>query len=156
MRYPVHLEGLSGHRIEVELQGALKGARLLVDGRPAPQGGKRNQYILRGADGRDSIAELKTSFLDPVPQVLWGGKKIAVAEALKWYQWIWCGLPILLVVSGGAIGGAIGGLGVGLNVRIVRSDMNGAMRYALTALISVAAVVTYVVLVRLCLMAIHR
>ena len=75
MRYPANLEGLSGHKVEVELPGALKGAELLIDGRPAPKGSKRNQYILRGADGHDSIAELKTTFLDPAPHILWSGKR---------------------------------------------------------------------------------
>ena len=76
MRYQVNLDGLSGHKIEVELPSALRGARVLVDGQPAAKGSKRGQYLLRGADGRDSVVELKSSFLDPVPQVLWAGKKI--------------------------------------------------------------------------------
>ena len=149
MRYQVNLEGISKHRIEVETPGALRGPRVLTDGQPAPKGKKRGQYLLRCDDGRESVAELKGFFLDPVPQVLWAGKKITLAEPLKWYQWIWSAVPIVLVFLGGAIGGAIGFVGTTLNVQILRSDMNGLLRYGGTALISVGAFVTYTVLVLL-------
>jgi hypothetical protein len=152
----VNLEGLSGHKVEVELQGAFHAPRILVDGQPAAKGSKRGQYMLPGTDGHESAVELKTSFLDPVPHVLWAGKKITLADALKWYQWIWCAFPVLLLFVGGAIGGALGGLGVTLNVRIMRSDMSGVLRYAITALISVAALGIYLVVAVLFLSAIHK
>ncbi len=145
MRYPVNLAGISGHRIEVELAGAFRGPRILVDGQPAPKGKKRGQFLLRGNDGRESVAELKTILVDPVPQVLWNGGKITLAEPLEWYQWVWSAVPIILVFLGGAIGGAVGFVGATLNVQILRSDMSGLLRYGGTALISVGAFVTYAV-----------
>jgi hypothetical protein len=118
----------------------------LVDGQPAAKGKKRGQFLLRGADGRDSIVELKGFFLDPVPKVVFAGKQIALAKPLEWYHWTWSAVPIILVLLGGAIGGAIGFVGTSLNVQILRSDMSGALRYGGTALVSVGAFVTYAVL----------
>lgn len=156
MRYQVNLQGISGHKIEVEPQDVFHAARVLVDGRPAVKGGKRGQFMVPGADGHNTVVELKSTFLDPIPQVLWAGQKIPLAPPLKWYQWIWCGLPILLLFAGGAIGGAVGGIGVTLNVRIVRSEMNAVMRYAITALVSLAALVTYLTVAKLFLSLLGR
>ena len=154
MRYLVNLPELPGRRIEVE-PGIFSTARLLVDGQPAPKGPKRGQFSLRGADGRDTPVVLKTSFLDPVPQVLCAGRTIRLVEPLTWYQWIWTGIPILLIFRGGALGGALGGAATVFNIRILRSDMTGLLRYTLAGLLSVGAVGAYIFLAALFLSAVH-
>jgi hypothetical protein len=145
MRYPVQLEGISAPKIEVETPSAFQGAKVLINGQPAPKGKKRGEYLLRRDDGRESTIQLKSFFLDPVPQVVWAGNTIRLAEALTWYQWAWSAVPIILVFLGGAIGGAVGSIGVTLNVQILRSEMSGVLRYGGTALISIGAFVTYAV-----------
>ena len=154
MRYQVNLVGLSDRKIEVE-STIFGSAGLFVDGLPAPKGGKRAQFLVRGTDGRDSTVEFKRTFFDPVPQLLWAGQTIRLEEPLAWYQWLWVGIPLLLVFVGGAIGGFLGAIAVTLNVRILRSNMNGILRYATTAIVSVTAGGMYVVIARAFLSAIH-
>ena len=104
MRYPVNIPELPGCRIEVELPGVFSSATVLVDGQPATKALKRGQFFVRATDGRESLLALKTSFLDPVPQVLWAGRTIQLVEPLAWYQWLWTGIPLVLALLGGAIG----------------------------------------------------
>jgi hypothetical protein len=155
MRYQLNLVGLSDRRVEVEAS-VFGGARLLVDGQPAPKGPKRSQFLVRGTDGRDSVVELKTIVPDPVPQVLWAGQTIRLEEPLKWNQWLWVGVPLLLVFLGGAIGGLVGAVAVTLNGRIVRSNLSGILRYAATAFVSVVACGMCLAIARAFLSAIHN
>jgi hypothetical protein len=155
MRYQVNLVGVSDRKVEVE-SSVFGGAKLLVDGQPAPKGPKRSQFLVRGTDGHDSVVELKTSLPDPVPQVLWAGQTIRLEEPLKWYQWLWVGVPILLLFLGGAIGALVGAVAVTLNVRILRSSMSAIIRYAATAFVSVAACGMYLAIARTFLSAIHN
>ena len=155
MRYPVNIPELPGRRIEVELPGVFSSATVLVDGQPATKALKRGQFFVRATDGRESLLALKTSFLDPVPQVLWAGRTIQLVEPLAWYQWLWTGIPLVLALLGGAIGGALGGVAMVFNIRILRSDRSGVLRYALTALLSVGALGAYVFVASMFLSAVH-
>lgn len=155
MRYPVNIPELPGRRIEVEHPGVFSSATVLVDGQPATKALKRGQFFVRATDGRESLLALKTSFLDPVPQVLWAGRTIQLVEPLAWYQWLWTGIPLVLALLGGAIGGALGGVAMVFNIRILRSDRSGILRYALTALLSVGALGAYVFFASMFLSAVH-
>jgi len=155
VRYPGNIPELPGRRIEVELPGVFSSATVLVDGQPATKALKRGQFFVRATDGRESLLALKTSFLDPVPQVLWAGRTIQLVEPLAWYQWLWTGIPLVLALLGGAIGGALGGVAMVFNIRILRSDRSGVLRYALTALLSVGALGAYVFVASMFLSAVH-
>jgi len=155
VRYPVNIPELPGRRIEVEHPGVFSSATVLVDGQPATKALKRGQFFVRATDGRESLLALKTSFLDPVPQVLWAGRTIQLVEPLAWYQWLWTGIPLVLALLGGAIGGALGGVAMVFNIRILRSDRSGVLRYALTALLSVGALGAYVFVASMFLSAVH-
>jgi hypothetical protein len=154
MLYQVNLAGLSDRKIEVQ-SSFFGSAKLLVDGQPAPKGTKRSQFLVRDTGGRDAIVELKTVVPDPVPQVLWAGQTIRLEKPLQWYQWLWVGVPLLLLFLGGAIGGLVGAIAVTLNVRILRSNMSGILRYVTTAFVSVAACGMYLVIARTFLSVIH-
>lgn len=147
MEYPVRIAGFEGRQIVVKSGGLFSGAKLLVDGQPAPKGEKRGELLLRRNDGTDVPAQLRmTNFLDPVPVVVINGEQIHVVEPLKWYEWVWAGSPILLVFAGGLLGGLTGGVAAVVNGRILRSQTNTALKYAITGLISFSAVITYLVL----------
>ena len=154
MRYPLNLPELPGRKIELELPGIFSGARILVDGQPAAKGPKRRQFLIRGSDAGDSVITLKPS-LDPIPKVLWAGRTINVVKPLTWYQWVWIGVPLLLVVRGGALGGALGGAAMILNARILRSEMGVMPRYGFTAILTLGAVGAYIFLASLLVSAIH-
>lgn len=146
MQHLLNLPGFEGRQLVLEEAGWLSGAKLLLDGRAAPKGAKRGEYLLRRNDGRDAVAQLKGVFLDPVPYLLLEGRTIRVAEPLQWYQWVWAGMPLVLVAAGGCIGGVCGALAVGLNVRIFRMKMNPVLQFLLTGAISGVALIIVLIL----------
>jgi len=56
------------------------------------------------------------------------------------------GLPLALIAVGGAIGGACGGAAWAVNQQVFRKTENPVLKYVWTGLISLAAVVAYVVI----------
>ncbi len=59
------------------------------------------------------------------------------------HEHIIAGLPIALVLIGGAIGGACGGCAYSINSAILKNDWPPSHRYLLTTLVSLGAVVMY-------------
>jgi hypothetical protein len=81
--------------------------------------------LLQRNDGRQIVAKWKPRLLGlDVPQLIVDDKVIDIVEPLKWYQWVWVGLPILLVFIGGALGGLIGAIGAIINAKVFRTEMN--------------------------------
>lgn len=144
MRYPLVVPGFENQSLEVDVDVWWSGARLFVDGQPAPKGAKRGQLRLRRDDGSEALATLKLSNpLDPIPQVVIDGQVFQIAEPLKWYELVWGGIPFLLVFVGGLIGGLFGGFGALINSRLFRTNWIPALKYAATALVTVLAVLGY-------------
>ena len=148
MSYKVSIEGFEGQDIEVKTSFWL-GPKLVVNGVPAPKGSKRGEMLLQRNDGRQVIARWKPQFMGlDVPQLIVDDKVINLVEPLKWYQGIWGGLPIVLVFVfiGGALGalGTIAGIiGFTINTKIFRTGMNSVLKYVITGVVSVLAVVAY-------------
>lgn len=63
---------------------------------------------------------------------------------LSTHEYIYAGLPIILVAIGGAIGGAAGGCAFVYNVKIFQREMAAPKKYLLSALVSLGACVAYV------------
>ena len=74
---------------------------------------------------------------------------------LAWYEHVWIALPIALLGVGGAIGGACGGAAWAINKTVFKKTENLALRYVWTGLISVSAVVVYLVLAMFSLSLFH-
>jgi hypothetical protein len=137
MRYPVRLEGFEGQTIEIQPGGLFSGPKVLVNRQPAPKGSKRLEAILRRSDGTNVVVTLKQrAFGLDVPQLVVDGKTIQFVRPLTWYVWVWSALPLLLVFAGGALGGIFGFFGLTMNAKIFRSQMNGLVKFVLTAIIS--------------------
>ena len=147
MQYPVQIEGFEDQSIEVKAPSLLSGPKLLVDGQPAPKGPKRNQMLLRQSDGTEKVASWQPRFggMD-VPDLVVDGQTITVVDSLKWYDWIWCALPMALIFVGGLIGAFVGFAGFFINSKLFRSSLNGAAKYLAGGAVSLAAVITYVIL----------
>jgi hypothetical protein len=141
MLYPVTIPALAGRFVAFDT-GGLGKSTLVVDGTRYPSV-KKTFTVPR--PGQSPLAvKVKGRFFDPVPNLEVDGSIVEIAPALSWYQYAWCALPLILVALGGAIGGAIGGLAMGVNVSIFRSSNAALAKYALTALVAVAAVVGYI------------
>ena len=73
-----------------------------------------------------------------------------------WYHYIWIGWPLIMVALGGAIGGGLGGAAAAINYKVFQKTQNPVLRYVWTGLISVAAIVAYVVCATMIYALIHR
>jgi hypothetical protein len=146
MGYTANIEGFEGQNIEVNV-GFWSRAKLLVNGVPAQKGRKRGEMVLQRNDGRQVTAAWKPQFLGlDVPQLTLDGKTISFVKPLKWYQWAWGGWPVVLIFIGGGVLGAIAGItGFKINAKVFRSGMSPIMKYAVSAAVSVLAVVAYFV-----------
>lgn len=143
MSYLANIEGFEGQKIETRVS-FWTGAKLFVNGVPAPRGLRRGEMILQRNDGRQVYARWKPQILGlDVPQLIIDGKTINFADPLKWYQWVWSALPILLVFFGGLLGGVAGVVAFSINTGIFRSTMNGTVKYVVTGVVSILAVVIY-------------
>lgn len=147
MKYSVPVEGFAENQVVIETPGVFSGAKLLLNGQPAPKGEKRGQFVLRRDDGTEVTAKFKGMFLDSIPQVVIDDNEvIKVVEPLKWYQWLWAGLPILLIFMGGFIGAIFGVIATSFSARVYRSDMVPAAQYLVVGFITVVAVVLYFII----------
>ena len=81
------------------------------------------------------------------PQLVVDGKTIPFVEPLKGYQLLWSVWPLLLVFVGGALGGMLGGVAAAINIKLLRTDIQGVLKYMLIGSISVFTIVVYLVLV---------
>ena len=144
---PVYIPGFEGRQVWVQTAGAFSGSKLFVDGRPADPGPKRGQYLLHRNDGWQVTAFFKGGFPDPIPTLVVNGQTIRLAPPLAWYEWIWIGIPLLLIVLGGSIGGALGGAATALNAHLFRGQTNPAAKYFLSGLVSAACLVIWLVIV---------
>lgn len=145
METTIKFPGFEGQRLVLRATGIFSSAKLFLDGQPAPKGPKRGQYTLRRNDGSQVVAQLKISnLISPYPQLIIDGQPIKVGEQLVWYQWIWAGLPLLLLFMGGMLGGLYGGLATFLNGRILYSHRSQPAKFILSGLISLAAVAAFV------------
>jgi hypothetical protein len=144
MKYAVPLEGFEGQNIELQAAGLISGAKLLVNGETAPKGKKRGEMLLRHNDGREVIAKFQNAFLD-IPKLKIDEQVIQVVEPLKWYEWAWNAIPLLIIFSGGAIPAVIGFLAFSINATLFRSQKTTLAKYGLTGLVSFAALIVFLI-----------
>ena len=144
MKYAVPLEGFEGQNIELQAPGLISGAKLLINGEPAPKGKKRGEMLLRRNDGREVIAKFQNTFLD-VPKLKIDEQVIQVVEPLKWYEWAWNAIPLLIIFSGGVIPVLIGFIAFSINATLFRSQKTTLAKYGLTGLVSFAALIVFLI-----------
>jgi hypothetical protein len=144
MDIPVRLPGMEGQNVALRTAGTFTGAKLMLNGQPVAK--QNGLFQLRSNAGSTMAVKFKNRFLDPIPNLEVGGQTIQLVPALQWYQYVWMGLPLLLVFGGGAIGGFCGGVATVSSSRVFRSDLSDGMKYGLTGLISAAGFLAYIVI----------
>jgi hypothetical protein len=142
MKYIFELEGFDGHELAVE-QRVFSAPRLLLDNAPAPAGPKPLEYLLTTTDGIEVPIRLQSSQFGSTVDVVIGDQVSSIMAPLQWYEWMWLGVPLLLILGGGMIGGAIGGLCAFLNMRIFRSQTSPLAKYGITGAISTAGILAF-------------
>jgi len=156
MNYTAKIEGFENQNTEVKVS-FWSGSKLLVNGEPARQGTKRGEMVLQGNDGKQATASWKPQFFGlDVPQLLVDGKVINLVEPLKWYQWVWAGWPIMLLFVGGALGAITGMIAVAINAKVFRVDMSDLLKYIVSGVVSILAVVAYFIVALIFSLLINR
>jgi hypothetical protein len=147
MEYPiVGVPGFEGRTILLKPAGLFNNVKLIVDNevmKPTKWGGK---YTLRRTDGTEVQARLRSNLVDPIPQLEVDKKMYLAVKPLPWYQLVWSAIPILLFFAGGAIGAIIGLLAAYANTRIFRSELQAVLKYVVTGLVTIAALVIVLIL----------
>ncbi len=145
MSIPLDLEGFEGQNIEIVPAGFFTPAKLMVDGIPAPKGRHANENRLTRNDGREVFATWKPQLLD-MPKLIVDGVTINIVKPLRWYEWAWCSLPLILVFTAQAFAGLLGIVAFSVNMKIFRSELSTPAKYGLSLLVSFLASIGYYLL----------
>lgn len=145
MQLEVKHPDFQSQRLEVKCGSLFSGSKLKLNGTDLKK--VKGIYTVRADNGKELSVQLKHNFLDPIPKVKIEGKIIELATPLTWFEYIWIGIPILLIFVGGAIGGVCGGLAATGSGRLFRSDRSAVSKYGLSALLTLGAALCYVILV---------
>lgn len=68
-----------------------------------------------------------------LPTLKLDGESITLIRSLTWDEYVWSGLPLLLVFVGSALGAVIGYFGALINIKIMRTGRSALVRYGLTS-----------------------
>ena len=142
MELSIKYPGFENRNLSLRTAGFFAGAKVVIDN--AEVKGKGNVFLVRNNDGKEIEIKLK-GFLDPIPVLDIEGKKIRVVDPLKWYQYVWSGLPILMAFGGGAIGGGLGFMAFWINARLFRSEKGAVTQYALSGIVSVLSFTVFLI-----------
>jgi hypothetical protein len=145
MSIPLQLEGFEGQNIEIVPAGFFTPAKLLVDGMPAPKGKRAGENRLTRNDGREVVVTWKPQLLD-MPKLVIDGITINIVKPLRWYEWAWCALPLVLVFTAKAFAGIIGIIAFSINAKIFRSELSVLAKFALGLLVTFLASLVYYLL----------
>lgn len=143
MELPIEVDGFEGRGLKLRTAGFFSGPKLLIDGQEVK--GKRRRYMLRDNRGNTVECVLRFNGIDPVPKFEIAGRPILLARALRWYEYVWISLPIVLVFGGGALGVLCGVPAIYCSARIFRSTGGTPQKFLLTGAVSVASVLAFVV-----------
>ena len=145
MRLPINHPDFVGQGLSVETGSLVRGPRLLRDG--VPLSGVRGRYKVQTNRGAEAELLLRNPlFFDPVPRLRYGSETIHLARPLAWYEYLWIGLPLLLIFIGGFFGAISGMIATYFSARLLRSSQPAIVRYALSGGVSLVAVVVFLVL----------
>ena len=84
--------------------------------------------------------------ISSAPKPIAALKPLDAKPNLTWYQYLWIGLPLLLIAMGGAIGGACGGAACAINRTVFLKVSNPVLKYVWTGMISAAAFVVWFII----------
>ena len=144
MVLPFELSELPSCRLAVRTGGIFSDPVLLVDGKPV-HAAKDGTFTILSEDASPVTIALVTRGLDMIPDVKVDGRTVGLAKPLRWFDYAWCLLPILLflVALPGPLSGVLGAFVTYFNLRLFRTVRSPFAHYFLVAFVSVAALVIY-------------
>jgi hypothetical protein len=147
-RYPIKIPGFGKQRIELEISGFLGKTRILLNGNPAEKGHRKDEFILYQPDGVRVSTQLQSTFFDVIPKVIVHGEAYEILPPLTWYQYVFTGLSLILVLFGGGYGGLLGMISFLINIRLFRSSFPLSLRLLLILFMNTLALFIFTLLSR--------
>jgi hypothetical protein len=144
MRIEIKHPAFKSKHLSVQQASFLSGPKLLLDGVIVKK--QKGGYSVASDSGQTVLIQMRYNLLDPIPTIKIGGAAIELAKPLRWFEYAWIGLPMLLVFAGGALGGFVGGGSTVVNGRIFRSERSTVAKYALAAVTTVAGAAVFFVI----------
>ena len=144
MRIPIEHSAFKSKRLSVEPASFFSGPKLLLDGVAVKK--QKGRYPVVSDSGQQVLIQMRYNLLDPIPTVKIGDAAVELAKPLQWFEYVWIGVPMLLVFAGGALGGFVGAGSTVVNGRIFRSDRSAVSKYALAAVTSITSAAIFLVL----------
>lgn len=133
--------------------GGLKAPKVFLEG--VELKGKRMVFPAENDLGANVSVKLIGNVFGDLKVSIDGGTEMAMLPKLPWYAYIFGAMPLLLIVSGGAIGGAVGaGAGV-INLGLFRTEHPLWLKIIGALVVTSIATVIYLVLAMLLHMAIN-
>jgi len=148
MKYNFQLLDFPNSNFVIETSIWTGKSKLLMDNRQIEQSKEKGKPFLIPTINNEFIKAFpKQSFPDFVPVLEINGTKNNIVEKLKWFQYALGGLPILLLLVGGAIGGIIGAVGTIINYNIFRQEETPIIKYLKVISIIILSYILYFVIV---------
>jgi len=144
MEYPINLPNLKYDQLKLVTPRIYGKPKIYLNDNEIEK--RNNRYLINTNEEKPILITLKNNYLDPIPKVFINDHQIHVAKAIKWYEYIWTGLPILMVFQGGLLGALFGLISLRINLNIFRSDKNTLVKYLLTLVVSVIFVLIFLII----------
>lgn len=131
MELQVTHPGFKHQRLSVRTADAATSPALLLDGTVILRIPSECTLI-------DDFGEVVTVQFSPeltghLPTLKLDGEAITLARSLTWGEYVWSGLPLLLVFVGSVLGAVMGYFAALINIKIMRTGHSALMRYGLTS-----------------------
>jgi hypothetical protein len=141
---PFELYELPSCRLAVKTGGIFSDPILLVDGKPV-RAAKDGTFTVLGEDAAPVKIRLLNRGLDLIPDVKVEDEIVVLRKPLRWFDYAWCLLPILLflVAIPGPLSGILGAFVTYFNLRLFRTIRSPIAHYIVVALVSVASLALY-------------
>ena len=144
-KYAILIPGFEDHQIVLK-SASFSRAKLLFDGQVITKEKGSKTIPLTSMQGLIAKIEMRPSMLDPLPQVWVDNEKLIIAPPMKWYQWAWISIPLIVLIVLGTFVGAIFGIPAMLiNIQVFRSRLSRVLQYVVSLLITLLAVILYMV-----------
>jgi hypothetical protein len=145
MRIEVRHPAFKTQRLSIQAASFFTGPKLLLNDVSVKR--KSGRYPVVSDSGQEVLIQMKYNLLDPIPTLKIGDAPIELAKPLRWFEYVWIGVPMLLVIAGGAVGGFVGAGSTIVNGRIFRSDRSVVSKYALASVTAVTSAVVFFAIV---------
>lgn len=104
---------------------------------------KGKPYSITMSDGTIRKIFMKLNPLDPVPRIFFGNSEILLARKLLWYEYLLGGIPLILIIIGGALGAAIGVITSVFNFNMLRKEYSLFIKILLTTAMTIISFIAY-------------